>query len=333
MVSADWLRAAEIHVVSLPMRVAFRGITIREAALIRGPEGWGEFAPFTEYDDREAMAWLASAHEASHLTSPAPRRTTIRCNITVPAVAPDAAAALVTAASGDTVKVKVAERGQGLAADEARVAAVRRALDTTGRRPARIRIDANGAWSVAAATQAIRVLDAAAGGLEYAEQPCASVAELAALRRVIDVPVAADESIRRSDDPLKVMAAAAADLIVVKVAPLGGITRAIEVIGACGCPTVVSSAIDTSVGLAWGAALAAALDELPYACGLGTARLLAADVTGTPLVPDADGLLPVGRVEPDPALLGEYAAPPDRQRWWRERIARVAALDAERVSR
>ncbi|MGI8868492.1 MAG: o-succinylbenzoate synthase [Mycobacteriales bacterium] len=319
---AEWVRSAEVHVVAIPMRLPFRGITVREAVLVSGPAGWGEFAPFIEYDIAEASTWLAAAHASAHERWPEPRRDAVPCNVTVPAASPETAARIVRDAAGTTVKVKVAEVGQDLGADETRVAAVREALDATGRRDAHIRVDANAGWSVPAAVAAIAVLDRAARGLEYAEQPCASVEELAALRRTVDVPIAADESIRRAEDPLRVVAAEAADVIVVKVAPLGGVRRAAEIVAACGLPAVVSSAVDTAVGLAAGVALAAALDELPYACGLGTGRLLESDIAEPPLLPDAGACLPVRRVAPDPDLLAVHAASPERRAWW---LARVVA--------
>jgi O-succinylbenzoate synthase len=176
---------------------------------------------------------------------------------------------------------------------------------------------------VAEATRALGAL--AAYGLEYAEQPCAGVPELRELRLAlarngIDVPIAADESIRKADDPLRVAREEAADLIVVKVAPLGGVRRALDIVAECGLPAVVSSALDTSVGMAAGVALAAALPELPYACGLGTVALLEGDVARTGLVPQG-GALPVRRVAADAGLLARWAAPEDRLAWWRDRVS------------
>ncbi|HEY2173166.1 MAG TPA: o-succinylbenzoate synthase [Mycobacteriales bacterium] len=320
MTTDAWMSTVDVHVVSLPMRERFRGITVREAMLLRGPGGWGEFAPFVEYDVPTSVPWLRAAREATRADWPEPVRESVPVNVTVPAVGPERAAEIVRAGGGcRTAKVKVAEPGQPLADDVARVAAVRDALPAGGR----VRVDANGAWSVDEAITAIKELDRAADGLEYVEQPCRGLDELAAVRRRVDVPVAADESIRRADDPLRVAVAGAADVAVLKVAPLGGVRRALEVAEACGLPCVVSSAVDTSVGLAAGVALAAALPELPYACGLGTGSLLARDVTRRPLLP-VDGALPVGPVEPDPDLLAELAAPPDRVTWWRDRLAACA---------
>jgi o-succinylbenzoate synthase len=310
-------------VVALPLRTRFRGITTRELALVEGPAGWGEFCPFVEYGDAEARAWWACAREAAEDGWPAPVRERVEVNATVPAVGPEHAHRIVTASGARTAKVKVAEKGQDAGEDLARVEAVRDALGPGGR----VRVDANGGWDVDGAVAAIAALARAAGGLEYVEQPCASVEELAAVRRRVDVPVAADESIRRAGDPLRVARAEAADVAVLKVAPLGGVRASLRVAERIGLPCVVSSAVESSVGLAAGLALAGALPELPYACGLGTADLLAADVVATPLHPVA-GVLAVPRraPAPDPELLARHAAAADRHAWWTERLRRVQGL-------
>jgi O-succinylbenzoate synthase len=301
------------------MAVRFRGVDQREAALVRGPVGWGEFSPFLEYDAQESSRWLSAALEAAWSGWPDPVRGEVPVNATVPAVpARQVPEVLRRFAGATTAKVKVAEAGQGLQDDLDRVAAVRDALGPGGR----IRVDANGAWSVDQATDALARL--AAYDLEYAEQPCARVGELrevrlALARRGISVLVAADESIRKADDPLRVAREQAADLVVVKVAPLGGVRRALEIVSDCGLPAVVSSALDTSVGMAAGVALAAALPQLPYACGLGTVALLAGDVSRTSVIP-VDGVLPVGPAQVDEELLERWAASAERQRWWRDRV-------------
>lgn len=316
---------ARAYVVSIQMRVRFRGLETREAVLFEGPNGWGEFAPFVEYDDAEAAKWLAAGIEAAWGTWPEPVRGEVPVNATVPAVRPDRVPEVLARFPGcRTAKVKVAEAGQSLDDDLDRVAAVRDAMGPD----ARIRIDANGRWDVETALEALG--RTAPYGLEYAEQPCATVEELVTLRtglarKGIDVLVAADESIRKADDPLRVARLGAADIVVVKVAPLGGVTRALEVVDACGLPAVVSSALDTSVGIAAGVALAAALPELDHACGLGTVGLFVEDVARAPLRP-MDGLLHPGRVEPEIELLGRLAARPDRTRWWRDRVERCLAV-------
>lgn len=309
-----------LRVVAVPLRVPFRGIRVREAALLHGPVGRGEFAPFLEYEPAEASRWLAAAVEAGWHGWPDPVRDLVPVNATVPAVGPDDVPGVLARFPGcTTAKVKVAERGQTLADDLDRVAAVRDAVGGAGR----VRVDANGAWGVEQAADALAAL--AAHDLEYAEQPCATVEELRDLRvllarRGVDVPVAADESVRKAEDPLRVRDLGAADVVVVKVAPLAGVRRALDVVAECGLPAVVSSAVDTSVGIAAGVALAAALPELDHACGLGTVALLSGDVTARPLLP-VDGSLPVRDVEVDQDLLDRWAATPDRIAWWRERIA------------
>jgi len=314
---------ASARVVSLPLHTRFRGIDIREAMLFEGPEGWTEFSPFTEYGDVESASWLAAAIEFGWQPTPAALRDQIGVNATVPAVAAASVPDVLARFDGcRTAKVKVAEPSQVLADDVARVRAVREAMGPEGR----IRIDANGGWNLDEAEHAVHSL--AAFDLEYVEQPCATVAELAELRgriRYMDIPVAADESVRKADDPVAVARAGAADLLVIKAQPLGGVRRALSVVAEAGLPAVVSSALDTSVGLAMGVALAASLPELDVDCGLGTASLLAADVTSEPLRPEG-GMLPVRRVVPDAALLDAHAATPERRDWWLARLERCHAV-------
>jgi o-succinylbenzoate synthase len=310
-----------MNVFSIPMRTRFRGITVREGVLLRGDAGWGEFSPFLEYDAETAEPWLRAAREAADEGWPMPVREHVPVNVTVPAVGPDEASAIVRAGGGcRTAKVKVAEPGQTLSEEEARLEAVRDALGPDGR----IRIDVNGGWSVDEAVARISVLARAAGGLEYVEQPCATVEELALVRRKVDVPVAADESIRRAADPYRVRDLEAADVAVLKVQPLGGVRACLRIAEDVGLPVVVSSALETSVGIAAGVALAAALPELPYACGLATVQLLADDVAVEPLLP-RDGTLPVVRPDVDDAALVRTAAAPDRQRHWEERVAAIGS--------
>ena len=299
-----------LHVVALPLRVRFRGITVREVALVDGPAGWGEFGAFLEYQPPEAAHWLASGIESAYGTKPPALRDRVPINATVPAVKPDQVPWVLSRFPGaTTAKVKVAEPGQTLADDVARVNAVRAIIGT-------VRVDANGGWSVEEAVTAAFALTAD-GPLEYLEQPCRTVAELAQVRRRIDVPVAADESIRKAADPLAVVRAGAADVAVLKVAPLGGVRAMVDIAAEIDVPVVVSSALDSAVGIAAGLAAAAALPRLVHACGLGTGGLFVEDVADlTPV----DGHLPVIDVAPDPARLAALAAPGDRRDWW---IARV----------
>jgi len=316
---------ADAHVVALPMRVRFRGVDVRETVVLRGPAGWGEFGPFPEYGDAEAVAWLRSAVDAAWHGFPAPVRTRVPVNATVPAVPAAQVPSVLAGFEGRTaaVKIKVAERGQDLDDDAARVAAVRALLPD-----AELRVDANGGWDVAQALVALERLGE--HGLAYAEQPAPTIEGLAAVRegladRGIPVLVAADESVRKETDPLAVARAGAADLLVVKAAPLGGVRRALEIVAQAGLPAVVSSALDSSVGIRAGLALAAALPELPWACGLGTVSLMREDVLREPLRP-VDGELGLRDAVPDPAQLARLAVPAERRRWWLDRIRRVHAL-------
>lgn len=297
-----------VHVYSIPMRVRFRGITRRTGLLFEGPAGWGEFCPFEEYDDAEAAAWLACALEAANEGWPAPVRDRVPVNCTVPVVGPEKAHEIVARSGCSTAKVKVAE--STLEEDCARLEAVRDALGPQGA----IRVDANMLWDVDTAVAAIKAMDKAAGGLQYVEQPCHTLDELAAVRRRVSVPIAADESIRKAEDPLRVAVSGAADIAVIKVAPLGGVRKALEVAEACGLPCVVSSALETSVGMAAGVALAAALPELDHACGLATLSLLDGDVTSDSLVP-VDGYLPVLAKPPVPDRVGEFESDALTQAW------------------
>jgi len=314
------LPARRIDVFSLPMTVTFRRLRHREGVLLHGPAGVGEFSPFWDYDAHESAAWLTAALEAADLGFPPALRDRVPVNCTVPAVTPEQAAAIVTAPHGcTTAKVKVAEVGQSLDDDVARVAAVRAAMGPA----ARIRVDANGGWSVPQAVEAIRVL--AGAGLEYVEQPCRTVEELAEVRRRVDVPIAADESIRRAEDPLRVVRAGAADIAVLKVQPLAGVRACLRLAEQLDLPVVVSSALESSVGIAAGVALAAALPDLPFACGLATTAMFARDVTAHPLAP-IGGRIPVRPVQPDPELVEASRADPDTAERWRLRLAECAAV-------
>ncbi len=311
----------DVAVFSIPMRVRFRGITVREGLLLRGDAGWGEWSPFLEYDSRESLPWLRCAEEAAAGDWPDPVRDRVPVNVTVPVISPEAAHALVAGSGCRTAKVKVADHAASLAEDQARLEAVRDALGPGGR----IRVDANGAWDVDEAVAALKVLERASGGLEYVEQPCATVEELAAVRRRTSVLVAADESIRRAEDPYRVRDLEAADIAVLKVQPLGGVRACLRIAEDIGLPTVVSSALETSIGLAAGVALAAALPELEYASGLATIDMLADDVADRRLAA-VDGYVPVHRPEVSEDQLSRCAASPEREAHWRTRLAGVRAL-------
>jgi O-succinylbenzoate synthase len=334
MLSTDGISTVDFDAArhyAIPMRGRFRGIAIREGMLIEGPAGWGEFCPFADYDDAESAPWLATAIEQCTIGWPAPVRDRIPVNCTVPAVSPEHAYEITAGSGCRTAKVKVADHPESLAEDLARVEAVRDALGPDGA----IRVDANGGWDVDTAVAHIRWLDKAASGLQYVEQPCRTIDELAAVRRQVDVRIAADESIRRAGDPLRVAVAGAADVAVLKCTPLGGVRRSLQVAEAAGLPCVVSSALETSVGLAAQVALAGALPELDFACGLGTLSLLDGDVVSGSLRP-VDGYLPVPRrpPAPDPALLDRYElVDPQRVSWWQDRLRRVRAVRQAELQR
>ena len=309
----------DAHVVAVPLVTRFRGILQREALVTRGPAGWTEFSPFLEYDDAESSAWLA-ATVAFGWGEPTPvLRDSIRVNATMPAVDAEAVPGVLSRFPGcRTVKIKVAEPGDTLDAEVARVRAVREALGPEGR----IRIDANGLWNVDEAEHAIHALERF--DLEYVEQPCASIDELSDLRRrvrYLGLPIAADESVRKAADPLAVARAGAADILVLKAQPLGGADAALRIVALAGLPAVVSSAIDTSIGIAMGAHLAAALPSLDHDCGLGTVGLLGDDVVAEPLRA-VDGAIPVRRPEADPDALARLAVAPERRDRWFERLRR-----------
>lgn len=314
----------DLHVIALPMVTKFRGLTVRETALIRGPHGWGEFSVFDDYDDQAASLWLLSALESAYVGWKEPLRKEIAVNATVPGVAPlDVVDVLDRFDGCDVAKIKVAEGD-----DLGRIRATLQALGRNGR----IRLDANGGWSVDQAESAIAAVHSIAGDrLEYVEQPCRTVEELAELRRRLKgrVLIAADESIRRSEDPYRVRDLQAADIVVLKVAPLGGVERCLQIAQEIQMPVVVSSELSSSVGIRAGLALAAALPELPYACGLATTELFVNDVTSQPLVP-RDGVIALRDVTPD--LLDQLRASDERQEWWRQRaLAAWQAGTAELV--
>jgi O-succinylbenzoate synthase len=325
---------------ALPLARRFRRTELREGVLLRVGDTWGEWAPFPEYDDATAARWLAGALEAARDEWPAPRRDSVEVNAIVPALDPGTATRLVvdavTVDGCTTVKVKVGERGQTFDEDVARVAAVRAALDDCGAPEGRVRVDVNGAWTVAEAATRLAVLDDIAGGLEYAEQPCATLAELTALReRGTGVRLAVDEGVRLAgaDDEgeLARRVRAAADVVVLKAVPMGGVRRSLAVAEAVGLPVTVSGALDSTVGLSAGLALAAALPDPPYACGFGTGRLLASDLTRQTALP-RDGRLSVVRHAPDPTRLSDARARvgDPRARWWLDRLDRCLGLLGER---
>lgn len=312
----------QVFTYQIDLRLEFRGITTRQGMLLRGPAGWAKWSPFTEYDDQTAADWLRAAIEVATAGYPDPVRSEIPINAIIPLLPPDQVGARAQAADCQTAKIKLS--GSDLATDEARVAALRNALGPQGK----IRLDLNGAWQVSQALAALEVLSPY--GLEYVEQPCPEVTQLAELRhelirRGIPSPIAADESIRLARDPLQVKKLAAADVAILKVQPLGGIKAALRLAQQIELPVVVSSALETSLGLRAGLALAAALPEPPLACGLETASLFTADVTAAPLLP-RHGVMTNRDVAVDERRLSQVTAPNEVKQWWLARLTRVAAL-------
>jgi len=299
------LEALELHPIRIPMRHRFRRVDHREAVLIRGQSGWGEFSPFPDYPPNVTTRWLASALEAACSSLPSPGRSSIPVNVTVPAVAPEVAMRLVLESGASTAKVKVGEPGQTVEEDEERLAAVRSAIGPEGK----IRIDVNAAWDLETATE--RLASYSRFDLEYVEQPVRTLEEMVELKRRTDVLLAADELVRLRPDPVEVAEMGAADILVVKVQPLGGVARTLDIAARAGIPVVVSSALETSVGIYSGLLVASLLPELPYACGLGTVALIEGDPTRSPLV-SMTGEMEVRRPEPDPELLERWR--PDRDR-------------------
>lgn len=318
----------DILLYRLNMRVAFRGITSREGLLFHGPHGWAEAAPFWDYDPSESATWVDAAVEAATCPAPTPVREYVPVNMTIPVVCPQTARRFVAEAGGcTTAKVKVAQVGVPLTEDVARVEAVAEAMAAKEQENS-LRVDANGAWDVEEAVTAIAALDRAAravGGLEYVEQPCATVEDLARVRSRVAVPIAADESVRRAEDPYAVVRANAADVLVVKVAPLGGLRRTLDIADQCGLSVVVSSALESSVGLAVGVRAAAALPDPVRASGLATSHFFVHDPCTQPLRPEG-GVLPVRPVSPDEGLIDEAGFDPACRHRWLQRLHAIGEV-------
>jgi O-succinylbenzoate synthase len=307
---------ATLRVVTLPTRTNFRGVTYREVALMHGPHGWGEFSPFLEYDDNECAPWLASAIEAATVARPARFRDAIAVNGTIPEINDQKVLEdLVTRYEGvKTFKVKV---GSNLSEDIARIARVR-----TLAPKAAIRVDVNGLWSVDEALTNLYAYYEEIGSLEYVEQPCATIEELRELKSKIKIPlrITADEVIRKAPDPFKVDLTDAADIVMLKVQPLGGIQRSLEIASYYGLPVVVSSALESAIGIEYGLELARSISDLTFDCGLATGSLLARDVAAHQIV---DGKIALGQISPN---VDGLDVSPDRLEWWKNRIMRVGKL-------
>ena len=299
-----------LRVIALPMKTNFRGISVREVALIKGSHGWGEFSPFIEYDDAESAPWLASAIEAATTPQPKLYRTSIAVNGTIPALNdPDELARIVDSFPGvNTFKVKV---GNNLVEDLARIKVIRQL-----RPHANIRIDVNGLWNVGQAEEFL----ASVGQIEYVEQPCATIEELRELKSRTPVKIVGDEILRKAPNPFEIDLTGAIDYLMLKVQPLGGIKRAQAIAEHHKLPIVVSSALESAVGIKHGLTLAASFEEMNFDCGLGTGSLLASDVAHLPIV---DGKIEISEFEPQ---LDGFDVAPDRFDWWKNRIMRTVEL-------
>ncbi len=305
-----------MRVVALPTKTNFRGISVREVALLKGEYGWGEFSPFLEYGYAESAPWLMCAIEAATKPRPKLYRTSIQVNGTIPALnGPADIERIVDSFPGvQTFKVKV---GENLAEDIARLAKVK-----SLRPQAKIRIDVNGSWSVEEAMTNLRAIYENIGALEYVEQPCGTVDELRELQEKlkIDIKIAGDEVLRKAQDPFAVDLKGAIDILMIKVQPLGGIERAHKLAEHHNLPVVVSSALESAVGINYGLQLAASFPEMNFDCGLGTGSLLAANVGDLPIV---DGEIKIAEVEPD---FAGFEVAPDRYEWWKNRVMKTAEL-------
>jgi o-succinylbenzoate synthase len=317
---------AAARVVSIPLRTRFRGMTERELLVFEGPNGWSEWAAFPEYSDEEATPWLEAALEWGYGDLPKPKRTQVKVNAILPAVnGEEIAKVLSRAGKFETVKIKVAEPSQDISLDLARIQEVRKLYPE-----AKIRLDANGGFEISQALGLLEKLSSLGIKLEYFEQPVKSIAELAELRieiskRGLETFVAADESVRKSSDPLAVEVAGAADILVLKSAPLGGVARALEVAASSKLPIAASSAMQSSIGLAAELHFAASLDNSLFDAGLGTLNLFAGDLVKDSLKP-VDGVLEVRRETLNPAALEIFNAEDHRYDWWIERLERCGRL-------
>ena len=319
---ADLLGAA--RVVSVPMRVKFRGVHHREAVLFEGSHGWTEWSPFLEYEDEEAAIWLRAALEYGFAETPRLSMSAININATLAAVSAEQVEEQLSAfGQFRTVKIKVAEPGQTIADDLARVRRVQELHPEVA-----IRLDANGGFDVETAIELAKELALEAIDLQYFEQPVKTIGELAEVRLKlarIGIKVAADESVRKVSDPLAVANAHAADVLVIKAQPLGGIRSALDITREARLPVTVSSALETSVGISMGLHLAAALDVGSFDAGLGTVALLADDVCEEPFIAE-NGLLYVKRAVASETKLAQLAADSERNDWWRARLERCYNL-------
>jgi O-succinylbenzoate synthase len=310
---------ASMRVIALPMKTEFRGIKVREVALFQGDQGWAEFSPFLEYDDYESARWLAATIEAATTPRPTALRSSIPVNGTIPATNDNKSIDQLvgTYAGVKTFKVKV---GENLSEDIARLVKIR----SLGRK-VNIRIDANGLWNVDQALTNLYAFYEEVGPFEYVEQPCATLEELRELKDKIRIPlkIAVDEIIRKAEDPFSINLDGAADILMLKVQPLGGINRSLKIAKHYQLPVVVSSALESAVGIRYGLELAASIETLSYDCGLATGSLFTRDVAQNPVIGGAISVSPHG--DPDYNFDG-FDVAADRYEWWQNRVMRCAEL-------
>lgn len=315
---------------ALALKSKFRNTTIREGVLLAGSTGWGEFAPFPEYDDATSAKWLAGALEAAFGKFPEKVRSSVPVNAIIPILDVAGTRAAVTNAVTNfgmtTIKVKVADGSESSQSEDVlRIKTVRETLNQLGV-VGKIRIDVNAGWSLTDAISNLEELNAAADGLDYVEQPCSTLNELSKLKAAMQswsspINIAVDESIRLPQVLNVSEICEVADVAILKAIPVGGVAAALELAESIGLPVVVSGSLDTSVGLSSGIALAASVPNLYGACGLGTGLLLAQDLVTETTLPTA-GEIPVRRCAPDSHLLMQAGTDmsPDAREWWRERI-------------
>jgi O-succinylbenzoate synthase len=305
----------QLKVVSIPVKYNFRQIKNREIALFEGPQGWSEFSPFIEYNNKESATWLKAALEAATTPAPRPIRDEVAVNAILPNIKVDQVSSLLASFNGcTTIKVKVND----FVNDHLLLQEVLRNIPG-----AKFRLDVNGGWNLEEAIDNLRnYAQEFSEQIDYVEQPCRDIADLKSLGQMVKIPLAVDESIRKNLGSDLTKLKDVADVAIIKWAPTGGFKSALEVIEKIQLPVVVSSALDSSVGISHGLSLAAAIPNLYGPCGLATVALLAADVTSQPLIAE-NGVIKNRRVIPD--LIEVYEAEPARLRWWQDRVNEIYA--------
>ena len=299
----------ELQVVSIPVKNTFRGIKSREIALFEGPAGWSEFSPFLEYDNKQSAIWMKAALEAATKPAPTPLRNEVMVNATLPNIKPGEVEKVLSNFDGcTTIKIKIND----FTIDRELL------IESLKHVPnARFRLDINGGWTLDEAIVNLKNYEGEFAGLiDYVEQPCIDIADLKVLKNETGIKIAVDESIRKflGSDLTKLKDVA--DIAVIKWAPSGGINAALDLIKQISLPVVVSSALDSSVGISHGLALACAIPNLYGACGLATVALLEGDVTSDSLLA-SKGVIANHKITPD--RISEFKVDNHRQKWWQDR--------------